>query len=88
MALRSTRSTMAFPKPFILSGYSGQLPAGEYEILVEEEVIEGLSFVAYRRTAVFLTIQGKDGQAGWTELRPITWTDLETALGQDPQSRT
>ncbi|MFW8636105.1 hypothetical protein [Cribrihabitans pelagius] len=60
MALRSTRSTVTFPRPFTLSGYSDELPAGEYEVLVEEELIETLSFTAYRRSAIYLTIHGKD----------------------------
>ncbi|GAA6160167.1 MULTISPECIES: hypothetical protein [Ruegeria] len=85
MALRSIRSTVTFPRPFTLSGYSDELPAGEYEVLVEEELIETLSFPAYRRTAIFLTINGKGRSLGRTEMRPITWTDLETALGRGIQ---
>lgn len=82
MALRSIRSTVTFPRAFTLSGYSDELPAGEYEVLVEEELIESLSFTAYHRTAIFLTIRGKGNVPGRTEMRPITWADLEAALGQ------
>ena len=78
MIMRSTRSTVTFSKPFILSGYLDELPAGEYEVLVEEELLEGLSFAAYRRTATYLTVRGK----GRTELRPTTEKDLVTALGR------
>ncbi|WP_300073708.1 hypothetical protein [uncultured Ruegeria sp.] len=85
MALRSIRSTVTFPRPFTLSGYSDELPAGEYEVLVEEELIETLSFTEYRRTAIFLTINGKGRSLGRTEMRPISWTDLDTALGHGIQ---
>ncbi|RBW60425.1 hypothetical protein [Ruegeria sp. A3M17] len=85
MALRSIRSTVTFPRPFTLSGYSDELPAGEYEVLVEEELIETLSFTEYRRTAIFLTINGKWRSLGRTEMRPISWTDLDTALGHGIQ---
>jgi hypothetical protein len=79
---------VTFPQPFTLSGYSDELPAGEYEVLVEEEPIEGLSFAAYRRTAIFLTVHGRGRLAGRTELRPISWADLEAARGQDQQRDT
>ena len=54
MTMRSTRSTVTFSSPFTLSGYPGDLPAGDYEVLVEEELLQGLSFEAYRRTATYL----------------------------------
>ena len=44
MNMRSITSTVTFSNPFTLSGYPGDLPAGEYEILVEEELLQGLSF--------------------------------------------
>lgn len=61
MNMRSTRSTVTFSNPFTLPGYPGDLPAGDYEVLVEEELLQGLSFEAYRRTATYLTVRGKDG---------------------------
>ena len=88
MTLRTNRSTVTFPQPFTLSGYPDELPSGEYEVLVEEELIEGLSFTAYRRTAIYLTVHGKGRFPDRTELRPIAWADLETATGQDPQRDT
>jgi len=76
---------VTFPNPFTLFGYLDELPAGEYEVLVEEELLEGLSFAAYRRTATYLTVRGKGRRAGHTELRPTTEKDLATALGRDLQ---
>ncbi len=83
MATRSTSSTVHFLRPFTLTGYTDELPAGEYEVLVEEELLEGLSFAAYRRTATYLTVRGRGRMAGRAELLPINETDLETALGPD-----
>jgi hypothetical protein len=83
MATRSTSSTVHFLRPFTLTGYTDELPPGEYEVLVEEELLEGLSFAAYRRTATYLTVRGRGRMAGRAELRPINETDLETALGPD-----
>ena len=83
MNIRSTTAIVTFANPFVLNGYPDELPAGTYEVVVEEEQIPGLSFEAYRRTATFLTVVGTGNRAGRTELRPTTKDDLELALSQD-----
>lgn len=83
MNMRSTRSTVTFSNPFTLPGYPGDLPAGEYEVLFEEELLQGLSFEAYRRTATYLTVRGRGKHAGVTELRAISDSDLKEALSRD-----
>jgi hypothetical protein len=83
MNMRSTRSTVTFSNPFTLSGYPGDLPAGDYEVLVEEELLQGLSFEAYRRTATYLTVRGRGRHAGRSELRAISDNDLKEALCRD-----
>ena len=59
------------------------LPAGDYEVLVEEELLQGLSFEAYRKTATYLTVRGRGDHAGRTELRAISDSDVKEALGRD-----
>lgn len=83
MNIRSITSTVTFSNPFTLSGYPGDLPAGEYEILVEEELLQGLSFEAYRRTATYLMIRGTGARAGQSELRATNENDLKEALRRD-----
>jgi hypothetical protein len=83
MNTRSSRSVVTFPNAFALSGYSDKLPAGLYEVVVEEERLQGLSFEVYRRTATFLTVRGQGNRAGRIEIRPITEEDLELALTPD-----
>ncbi len=83
MNMRSTRTTMTFSNPFTLLGYPGELPAGDYEVLVEEELLQGLSFEAYRRTATYMTVRGKGAHAGRSELRLTTERDLKEALRRD-----
>lgn len=83
MNMRSIRSTVTFSKPFTLSGYSDALPPGDYEVLIEEELLQGTSFEAYRRTATYLTVPGKGSDAGRTELRTISDRDLAQALSRD-----
>ena len=83
MNMRSTRSMVTFSNPFTLPGYPGDLPAGDYEVLVEEELLQGLSFEAYRRTATYMTVRGKGAHAGRSELRLTTEIDLTQALRRD-----
>ncbi len=83
MNMRSTRSTMTFSNPFTLAGYPGELPAGDYEVLVEEELLQGLSFEAYRRTATYMTVHGKGVHAGRSERRLTTESDIKEALRRD-----
>lgn len=83
MTMRTTKTTVTFSHPFTLAGYQGELPAGEYEVLVEEELLQGLSFEAYRRTATHLTVHGSGGHAGRTELRATSDNELKEALGRD-----
>jgi hypothetical protein len=74
---------VTFSNAFALSGYADELPAGDYEVVVEEELLQGLSFEAYRRTATYLTVRGRGSHAGRTEMRTITERDLELALSRD-----
>jgi hypothetical protein len=83
MNMRSTRSTVTFSKPFTLPGYPGDLPAGDYEVLVEEELLEGLSFMAYRRTGTYLAVREGGSHPGPTEVRTISDSDLKEALSRD-----
>lgn len=80
MTMRASRSRLTFPYPFTLSGCSDEMPAGTYDVLVEEERLEGSGFVAYRRTATFLSPARNPPRAARADMRAITEADLEAAL--------
>ncbi len=84
MASRTTTTIVTFVYPFFLAGYSDELPAGDYGVIVNEDVLENLSFLAYRKTAVHIWIFGQKG-AGKMEMRPIDPKDIETALSIDQE---
>ena len=84
MNMRSTRSTVTFSNPFTLSGYPDKLPAGDYEVVIEEELLHGLSFEAYRRTGAYLVVRGSGNRAGRSEMRLLSESDLRMALSQIP----
>ena len=49
MTIRSRREAVTFKHPFRIRGIDRLLPAGTYQIITDEESIEGLSFAAFRR---------------------------------------
>ena len=48
---RSRRETATFRHPFRINGIDRQLQAGAYEVVTNEELIEGPSFPCFRRVA-------------------------------------
>ena len=83
MSSRTTRSTVTFVHRFRVAGYEDELPAGEYQVDIDEELLEGLSFEAYRRTGTYLLVGSVAGGGGCAEMRSIDPRDLEAALVRD-----
>ena len=82
MTSRTITSFVTFFHPFEMGGYTDELPPGTYEVTAEDEVLQSLSFAAYRRTATHLLIKGVKGISR-SELRPVDHRDLDMALAQD-----
>jgi hypothetical protein len=61
MTTRSRRETITFRHPFRIKGIDRLLPPGGYEVITDEEMIEGLSFASFRRVATM--IMGARGAA-------------------------
>jgi hypothetical protein len=55
MLTRSQRTTIVFRRPFVMKGLDRPQPAGTYDVETEEELLEGLSFPAYRRVSTTMT---------------------------------
>ncbi|MGR3497549.1 MAG: hypothetical protein ACU0E9_01435 [Limimaricola soesokkakensis] len=83
MTVRSSKSVVTFIHPFRISGYPDELPEGEYVVVVEEELLQGLSFEAYRRTGTYLAVEGRGRRADISEMRQIAQKALEAALDRD-----
>ena len=80
MSARTTRKTVTFNRPFSLEGIDRMLPAGGYEVVTDEELIEGLSFPVYRRVATTMLVPAQSYQ-GSVEL--MTVDPLKLAAAQD-----
>jgi hypothetical protein len=56
MTMRSRRETITFNHPFRIAGVDRLLSAGAYEVITDEEMIEGLSFASFRRVATMIMV--------------------------------
>jgi hypothetical protein len=81
MTIRTTRRTVAFRRPFCLNGVDRVLPPGAYKVVTDEELIEELSFSAYRRISTLMLVPAQTGSA--VEMVTIEPLDLEAALARD-----
>jgi hypothetical protein len=82
MTTRTTRTTVTFRQPFLLKGAERLMPAGDYGVVTDEELIDGLSFLAYRRvlTAIYLPATGHGSSIEMVVIDP---QDLDAAQDRD-----
>ena len=83
MTMRSRRETITFRHPFRIKGIDRQLPAGPYEVITDEEMIEGLSFLSFRRVATLIMVPGVPPQRSAMEMISINSVDLSDAQRLD-----
>jgi hypothetical protein len=87
MTERTTASEITFSHPFILGSLVVPLDAGTYRLIVDEELIEGLSFPAYRRTGTHLEIPAVGVEIGTRQLLQVPRQELEAAMQRDAEDR-
>jgi hypothetical protein len=83
MATRTRRKFIVFENPFELKEAGRVLPAGSYEIVTDEELVEGLSFPVYRRVATMMIVPAPAPHSASTELLTIDPVQLAAALARD-----
>ena len=79
MTMRSRRETVHFRHPFRIKGIDRQLAAGAYEVITDEEMIEGLSFPAFRRVATIIMVPVEPPRHAMVEMISISAVDLSDA---------
>jgi hypothetical protein len=82
MSIRTSRKIVKFSNPFTMEGVGRVLPAGNYEVVTDEELIEGLSFPVYRRVATMILAPTQSSQPS-IEMLTIDPHDLATAMKRD-----
>ena len=83
MTTRSRRETVHFKHPFRIRGVDRLLPAGAYEVITDEEMIEGLSFSCFRRVATMIMVPGASLNISSMEMISISSVDLSDAQRDD-----
>jgi hypothetical protein len=68
---------------FLLKGVDRILPAGDYRVVTDEELIEGLSFPAYRRVATMIFLPAQSHRASSIEMVTIDPLDLQAVQDRD-----
>jgi hypothetical protein len=77
MTTRTTSKMLTFARPFTLKGVDRILPAGNYRVVTDEELIEELSFPVYRRVSTRIFVPGKSASS--VEMVAIDPQDLQAA---------
>ena len=79
MTTRSRREVITFRHPFRIKGVDRLLSAGAYEVITDEEMIEGLSFASYRRVATMIMVPAAAPRSSAMEMVSISSIDLSDA---------
>jgi hypothetical protein len=82
MLTRTHRETVTFRRPFLLQGVGRVMPAGSYDVVTDEEMIEGLSFPVYRRIATTMLVPAQSYQ-GSVEMLTIDPLNLAASKDRD-----
>ena len=77
---RVTYRTVVFRRPFLLDEADGEQPPGAYTIETEEELLESVSFPAYRRISMTMHCHAP---GGITRFVTVDAAVLDAALAQD-----
>lgn len=83
MKTRTRERTVTFRRPFVLAGLDEVFPAGDYSLETEEELVEGISYAAYRRTSTVLRLPAKAGPFHLTRALTIDPDELDAAMERD-----
>jgi hypothetical protein len=80
---RVTSTTVKFSRPFRLDEIEHELPAGTYRVETEEETLDNVSFVAYRRLSTHIFLPPQFAMSDGTQMCVIHPEELTRALTLD-----
>jgi len=87
MTIRTTKRHVTFAQPWFLDDDQKEVfPQGAYEVETDEELIEGLSFAAYRRLVSVVRLPQSFGSAGISQALATRPDQLDAALARDNRS--
>ena len=80
MTTRMTSKTFIFAQPFVVDEDEGEQPPGIYTVETEEELLETVSFPAYRRVSTVMHCHSDCGITRYVNIDPHA---LAAALARD-----
>jgi hypothetical protein len=83
MTIRTSEKTVTFRNPFVIGGFDEVLPAGVYSVETDEELLEGISFPAYRRILTVIHLHAEPNKPGLARTLTVDPNDLDAALQRD-----
>jgi hypothetical protein len=83
MTMRTSSNTVTFLHPFKLSGADDMQPAGRYVVETDEELLQTLSHIAYRRRSTFIRLPGRSGSTERARIVDVDPTELAAVLESD-----
>jgi hypothetical protein len=86
MTIRTSSKTVSFARPFLLKGVDRVLAAGQYKVITDEELIEGLSFPVYRRVATMIFVPADSQNSSSVEMVAIDPRNLKDAQDRDAEA--
>ena len=85
--IRTTTKQVTFKRPFRLSAGGELFPAGCYNVDTDEEILDGLSRLAYRRISTAIYVPGRPDHPGVTRMLMIDPKQLDAALASEEAER-
>jgi hypothetical protein len=85
MTIKTQRRIVSFTSPFTLRAVDGLQPPGDYIVDVDEELIDGLSRLAYRKVATLLHLPCVSKQRCDSQVITVDPVEFEAALLKDQE---
>lgn len=83
MTIRTIEKTVTFARPFALEGFDEVLPAGDYRVETDEELLQSLSFPVFHRVRSVIYLHRGINGARNARVLTIDPNDLDAALVRD-----
>jgi hypothetical protein len=83
MSTRTHRRTVIFRHPFVLRGMERVLQPGSYSVIVDEELLEDLSFPVFRHLSTVMLVPDHFGAGASIEMIAIDPSALKEAMHRD-----
>jgi hypothetical protein len=81
--MRTTETEITFTRPFRIESLVELQDAGTYRLIVDEELIAGLTFPAYKRVATHIEIPSLSAPTMMRQRLQVSYDEIHRALALD-----